>query len=103
MKEKQILVVIKRPGALPEVEPMFPNELEAFQKAVGGYIETVTLATDLTLICNEEGRLLNLPYNVKICGIDFYGTVIAAGVKGDEFASLRAASVPFIRSLLQRR
>ena len=41
MKEKQILVVIKEPGKPPRVEPLFENTLEAFQKAVGGYIETV--------------------------------------------------------------
>lgn len=50
MKEKQILVVIKEPGKPPRVEPLFENTLEAFQKAVGGDIETVTMhgfSTDL--------------------------------------------------------
>lgn len=41
MKEKQILVIRKEPGKLAEVEPLFENTLEAFQAAVGGYIETV--------------------------------------------------------------
>lgn len=57
MGEKQILVAIKKPGELPGLEPLFENSLEAFQKAVGGYIEVVTVASDLVLICNEEGRL----------------------------------------------
>lgn len=100
MKEKQILVVIKEPGKSPRVEPLFENTLEAFQKAVGGYIETVTICTDLVLICNEEGRLQKLPYNVTAFGVDFVGTVLAVGVKGEEFASLRAAFVPAVmRSL----
>ena len=34
---------------------MMPNTLEALQAAVGGYIETVKLTTELTLVCNEEG------------------------------------------------
>ena len=40
MKENQILVIIKEPGKDPVVEPLFDNTLEAFQEAVGGYIET---------------------------------------------------------------
>lgn len=41
MGENQILVAIKKPGELPGLEPLFKNSLEAFQKAVGGYIEVV--------------------------------------------------------------
>lgn len=91
MSERQILVVIKRPGEDPVVEPLFDNTLEAFQREVGGLIETVTFATNMCLICNEEGRIHKLPYNGNILGIDFYGTVIAVGVKGNEFASVNAS------------
>ena len=96
MKENQILVVIKEPGKAPAVEPLFDNDLKVFQKAVGGYIETVTIATDLVIICNEEGRLQGLPHNTTVFGVDFCGTVIAAGIKGEEFASLPARSVPVV-------
>ena len=44
------------------------NSLEALQAAVGGYIETITVTSDACIICNEEGRLLNLPFNCKLCG-----------------------------------
>ncbi|MBS6476095.1 MAG: DUF3846 domain-containing protein, partial [Clostridiales bacterium] len=63
---------------------------------VGGYIETVTLATDCVLIVNEEGRLLDLPYNCNICGLDLFGTVIVAGVDGDEFADCPKGVKEFI-------
>lgn len=101
LHENQILIMIKRPGEEPEVEPLFDNTLEAFQKAVGGYIETVTMCSDLVLICNEEGRLLGLPYNATICGLDFYGTVLAVGVKGEEFCSLKASTIPLITLTLR--
>ena len=42
-KEKQILVIKKEPGKPAEIEPLFENTLEAFQEAVGGYIEAVTI------------------------------------------------------------
>lgn len=99
MKENQILVIIKESGKTPVVEPMFDNDLKAFQKAVGRYIETVTFA-EVVIICNEEGRLLGLPANTTVGGVDFCGTIIAAGVKGEEFTSLRAAAVPAVPRLL---
>ena len=101
MKEKQILVCIKEPGKAPFIEPLFENSLKAFQEAVGGYLETVTLASDLTFICTEEGRLVGLPYNTTICGCPFFGTVLAVGVKGDDFASVKGALVSQVLRLLQ--
>ena len=100
LKENQILVVIKEPGQAPRVEPLFENTLEAFQKAVGGYIEAVTVAEDLVIICNEEGWLRGLPFNVALCGFKLAGTVIAVGIKGDEFASLKSTSVPAVLRML---
>lgn len=101
MKENQILVIIKEPGQAPRLEPLFENTLEAFQEAVDGYIEAVTIAEDLVIICNEEGRLRGLPFNVNVCGVGFVGTVIAVGVKGDEFASLKSVHIPHVLRMLQ--
>lgn len=89
MSEK-IKVLVIEPGKNPE-EREIDNTLEAMQEIVGGYIECVTLTTDLVVICNEEGRLLGLPYNCTICSVNFVGTIIMAGVEGDEFADLPAS------------
>ena len=37
--------------------------LEDFQKVVGGWIEGVHLWSDITMYCNEEGKLKGLPIN----------------------------------------
>ena len=100
-REAQILICVKYPGEEPRVEPLFDNTLEAFQEAVGGYIEAVTICTDLVLICNEEGRIKGLPYNTTICGCQFYGPVLAVGVKGEDFASLKAHNVRTVLDLLR--
>lgn len=101
MHENQILVLTKQPGKLAELEPLFDNKLEAFQAFVGGYIETFTLRDNLVVICNEEGRLLGMEPNVVINGVDFVGPVIIAGVKGDEFSSIKAHLVPKAWKLLE--
>lgn len=103
MKENQILVIIKEPGKAPVVEPLFDNDLKAFQEAVGGHIETVTLATDLVIICNEEGRLMGLPYNVTLFGVPFVGTIVITGAKGEEFASLRSSAIPMLMQALNEK
>ena len=63
------------------------NSLKALQKAVGGYIETVTFEEDACLIVNEEGMFLNLKPQ-KIFGRTFLGNALIVGVKGDEFADV---------------
>lgn len=80
-------VILKRPGRAPEVVQL-DNTLEALQAAVGGYIETVTIAADVCFICNEEGRLLGMPYNGRFLGVDFVGPVLVAGIDGEEFCGL---------------
>ena len=52
----------KKPGCTPEIIEV-ENTLKALQTEVGGYIETVTIASDAVVICNEEGALLGMPYN----------------------------------------
>lgn len=92
----KIKVIIKRPGEDPQKKSI-NNNLETLQLIVGGYIESVTLATDLAIICNEEGRIMGLPYNCDICGASFVGPIIFVGVSGDEFCS-----VPDVASFLLR-
>ena len=84
---KKIKVLIKRPDS-KIYSTHISDTLENLQKIVGGYIETVTLWQDATVICNEEGRIKELPYNCNIAGVDFYGTVIIVGVDGEEFGDV---------------
>ena len=83
--KKQLHLLAKYTEREP-VEIDLENKLEDLQAAVEGYIETVTLFSNLVIICNEEGRISHMPYNTCLMGIDFYGPVLIAGRKGDEFA-----------------
>ena len=74
----------KKPGAQPEIIEV-DNTLKALQAEVGGYIETVTIASDAVVICNEEGVLLGMPYNCRLFGVDFVGPILVVGCNKDEF------------------
>lgn len=81
----KINVWVKKPGKDPE-NRWISNTLGSLQALVQGYIETVTIAGDVVVICNEEGRIRNMPYNCELCGIDFVGPIVIAGFQEDEFA-----------------
>ncbi|HIQ69351.1 MAG TPA: DUF3846 domain-containing protein [Candidatus Avoscillospira stercorigallinarum] len=80
-------IIYKAPGLPAEIRDV-PNTLEALQGLVGGYIETVTVATDAAIICNEEGRLIGLEPNCTLLGVHFVGPIVVAGVAGEEFTDL---------------
>lgn len=79
--------VYKQPGQPAEIIEI-RNELRDLQQAVGGYIEAVTLRSDVVLLCNEEGRLRGLPHNLKFFGHDFVGPLLLVGTDGEEFCDL---------------
>lgn len=83
----KISVLIVDPGKRPR-HVNIENTLQNLQRTVGGYIEVVHIATDLVVICNEEGKLMGLEPNFGLCGDVFCGTCIFAGVDGEEFTDL---------------
>ena len=83
----KIKVFVKRPDS-GWYSTNISNTLENFQRTVGGFIEVVRLSADSAIICNEEGRLMELPYNTTICGVDFVGTIFLVGVDGEKFCDV---------------
>lgn len=87
MSGEKIRVIRKKPGRDPEVIQI-DNTLKALQKEVEGYIETVTIATDAVIVCNEEGLLIGLPPNCDFGNHSFVGTILVVGADGEEFADI---------------
>ena len=85
----EIKVLVKKPGEFP-VLMTIENTLEKLQWIVDGYIEAVSLTRELVVICDEEGRLKGKEHCCNIAGADFVGTIIVAGIDGDEFGDLPA-------------
>lgn len=89
-------VIKARTGYNPEIIEM-ENTLEAFQQAVGGYIETLNLNGDELIVCNENGINLKLPINRTLVFKTFAGNVynvpilgdfVICGTDGEEFCEL---------------
>ena len=53
---------IKTDGTLTELD-LSQNELETLQQAVEGLVQAVEISGDLTMWCNEEGKMISLPHN----------------------------------------
>lgn len=69
------------------------NTLKAKQSYVGGLIQAVSLTPKIIVICNDEGKIQQLPPNrawVESSGVvDFFaGNILCVRHSGDEFASI---------------
>jgi hypothetical protein len=93
---KKIKCIVKRPDEQFGHVTWISDSLENLQKTVGGYIETVTFNNGLVLICNEEGKIRDMPYSFtlrRIHGIipihnPIFGTVIVCGADGDQLTNV---------------
>jgi len=91
---REIDILVVEPGKAPRPTKVEDN-LEAFQKIVGGPIEAgCYLPQRVMLICNSEGKNMRLmpnrenPANSR----DFIaGTFLLCSFEGEHFASLTAA------------
>ena len=98
--EEKIKALLFQPGKKPK-DIEIENSLEAFQEAVKGYIETLSLSETVVLIANEEGLIRRMKPCVMVsipaihsalsCSYRYttlVGPVVAVGMQGEEFRSL---------------
>lgn len=79
----------KQPGKAPEVIDV-ENDVDAICTELDGYIEAVTIAEDLAILCDEESRIKGKTPNIALkgLGVDFCGTILIVGVDGEEFCDV---------------
>lgn len=72
--------IVVEPMKMPRVEEI-GNTLQELQQAVGGSIEVVPaeLGDDALVICNEEGKIMGLPYNRCVYDADGIPHDVIAG------------------------
>ena len=93
-KTKVIRVLIVEPCKDPYPAEI-PNTLESLQHHVGGLIQALYPFEDaVAIICNDEGKLLGLPWNCPLFDEDgnvydvIAGTFLVVGLTEDDFGSL---------------
>ena len=87
-------VLIVEPGQYPR-EAEIEKSLAAEQAIVGGLIECVYPWKDnACIVCNDEGKLQNLPFNRTLGNYDVIaGTFFVVGLTQDDFCSLTPEQV----------
>ena len=81
--DEKIRVLVVEPMKEPKVE-YIENTLDGMQKVVGGLIEEIDLNDNTVLVCNEEGKLMNLQANRRVGRDVIAGTFFIAGDDGSE-------------------
>lgn len=57
-----MLILVVEPGKAPRTEEI-SGTLEEMQALVGGTIQAIYPFEEVALVCNDEGKLLGLPFN----------------------------------------
>lgn len=95
-KSKTIRVLIVEPGKAPYAAEI-PSGLDSLQQKVEGLIQVLYPFFDdpsSAVICNDEGKLLGLPWNRPLFDEDgniydiLVGTFLVVGLTKDNFGSL---------------
>ena len=92
---KAIKIPVEGRAKIIEIE----NELKALQAAVGGYIETVTIAENCCLIVDEEGLLKgkSINHTASRLGRTLVGDVLVCGVEYDHFIDVPDSMIVFMK------
>ena len=103
-KENKIKIVLKKVGKEPEVIDI-ENTLDAKQELVDGLIEVARVTDDILLICNEEGKIDNLPPNLLfdydyIAGDCFF---IGDDYENGDFKSLTDEQIEEVKEICRKR
>ncbi len=109
MNPRRVIVIVCRVGEQPRLTEIDAT-LKAQQELVGGLIEPVAIAQSLDVMINEEGLLLDLPFNRTIRawnGREYYGQEIVGDFyvgrwnQDGELVSLVLRDFPVIVEALQ--
>lgn len=95
MRKKMIKAIVKEPNEKVGHMATIDTSLENLQQIVGGYVQLLN-GPSLFIICNEEGKLRELPENFTFFRnfdkCSYYdvirGTVIVTGVGSGDFADI---------------
>lgn len=83
-------IVYVEPGRAPFVSEV-RSDLKSIQKTVGGLIEPLYMDDGTILVCNDEGKLKDMPGNRRLGDSIIVGPFFMVGNGGEDFRSLTDA------------
>ena len=103
-KKEELKIVLKKVGKEPEIMNI-ENTLEAKQELVGGLIQISSVTEEILLVCDEEGKLKNLPPNLLfdydyIAGDCFF---IGDDYDNADFKSLTDEQIEEVKEICKKR
>ena len=104
MKKEKLKILLKKVGREPQTK-FIDNTLKAKQKLVGGLIEVLDFEDDTLIICNEEGKILNLPpntlFNTDSIAGDYF--VVGNDFENADFKSLTDEQIQKITTIINNK
>lgn len=101
-KIPHIRALVKVPGVSPYAR-LIENTLKNLQRLVGGYIETVDLDNNVVLVCDEDGKCIDLPFNFYLYSDYVVGTAVFVSRRGEHFGSLNEEQIDYVKDLIKER
>lgn len=92
-----MLIIKKEPNREPDVMDV-SEDIEELQAHVGGYLEPIPVQINnkwVLILCNEDGKRLKKPANIKINGTTILGTILVVGMDGDHFGDCPVSADEF--------
>lgn len=104
LENEMLTVLYKGVGERPRVMEI-EDTLEAKQKLVGGLIEVVPYKDNMLLVCNEEGKVLDMPSNLEFDNDYIAGNcfIVADDSRNEGFKSLTRDEIRIARKDLMTR
>ena len=87
----KIKVIIKRPDEEYGHMCYVSNSISNLQRTVGGYVECLTLPAKtgtINILCNEDGKRLNLERNLKTPAGFLVGDIVVCKVGEEDFEAI---------------
>lgn len=87
-------VIVVEPQKVPYIKDI-ENNLTALQREVNGYIQIIYPFLDpVAIVCNDDGKIIGLPYNRVLRDKDGHifdviaGTFLIVGIEGEDLADV---------------
>lgn len=94
-------VVVKEVGKEPYVKEI-PAGIGAMQEIVEGHMETFPMGLNVLCVCNEEGKLKDLPPNFLCRGDVIVGNVFFVNAGRENFTSLSQKQIDGLMNFFKK-